>query len=213
MSTLLTTFLPEVVPYVPHAPEPIVINAIRNALIEFCEKTAWDTYECVPQDSQVGVSDYEADTPAGAEVSRVMSAFYDGVPLTPVSDETIRRMFPAQDWRDLTGTPRWWVQLDRHILRLVPQPDVAIVDAVKIVVALRPTRTATVCTDDLWNLWGEGIAKGAVARLQVIPQQAFTNQRSADQFMKQFLDTIGRAKIDRNRGLARGVLRAVPQVF
>lgn len=213
MTTPLTTFLPEVVPYAPNVPNPIAINAIRNALIEFCEQTAWDTYECLPQTGQAGMSDYEMDTPEGTEVSRVMSVFYDGRPLVAMSEETIRRMNPRSDWRDQTGSPSAFVTMDRHIVRLFPVPDTGLANALKCIVALRPERTAIVCTDDLWRLWGDGIAKGAIYRLLTIPQQSWTNLRAAEGFGKMFADCIGKGKIDRNRGLARGVLRAIPQVI
>ena len=60
-------FLPKVLQYVPDASEFIAIDAIRNACIEFCERTYIWQYIVPPMNIVNGQANYVINTPDGTK--------------------------------------------------------------------------------------------------------------------------------------------------
>jgi hypothetical protein len=207
--TPLDNFLPEVIPYVPGCPQPIAINAVRNALIELCDKSYWSVYEADPLNIVAGTSDYELDSPTDTDIAGVIDVMYNGYVLQPAATDQLRQYYGV-DWRTKQGSPRFYTRLEQEVIRLVPNPDSSITSGLSIIVATKPCQTASTCDDDLFEKWKEGVAAGAVARLALLPQQGFTNPRLAEVMMTRFMQTVSKATIDRNRGSVRTILQVVP---
>src|SRR5579859_6202936 len=64
-SVPFTAFLPEVVPFVQDVPEFIAVNAVRNACIEFCEKTRYWQSDVTSFQTVVGQPNYNIALLAG----------------------------------------------------------------------------------------------------------------------------------------------------
>lgn len=205
MSTRYEEFLPEVLPYVRDCPEAVAVNAIRNACIEFCDKSLWLLYHHDPVSVYAAESTYDLDLPDGTTTARIMDAWYKTRPLAPIGEDDLKVMF-STDWREAEGDPQFYTHLDPSAVVLAPIPQTDEADALAMIVALRPTRDSVDVDDTLYERWAEWIGWGARGRLHDIPAQPFTDGPAAIRARQMFNHGIGLATIERNRGLTRHVM-------
>lgn len=203
------SFLPEVLPYVHDCPQPVALNAIRNACIEFCEQSQWLVYEHDPVTYTANVGNYEFDPPTDTTVTRLLEAWGLDIRLIPKSQEELTLMFGTA-WREATGSPRYYTQLSQDEIILVPKPDVRAANALKMIVVLKPLRSSSAVDPLLYENYAETIAFGARARLYDTPGQPYSDPKQAVKFRAWFESAIGNAKIERNRGLTRANIVARP---
>lgn len=196
---LLSVFRRDVQPRVPEAPESVIDYYVLHACIDFCDYTHWVTYEHDPISLVEGQAAYDFTLPDDNEIARIISAHVGTRRLVAYSEMALGEV---NTWRTMEGDPQGFVQDDIHEIRLVPIPDADAADTLKLVMALKPTRTATVVNSDLYDIWGTVIAEGALAKLLALPRQAFTDLVAAAQADTMYRQGRGRAKIDKNRGLA-----------
>jgi len=134
MSTNYDEFLPEVLPYVHDCAYPVAINAIRNACIEFCDKTDYLVYTHDPVSVIAGQAAYALTVPAGTEVARILSGWYDGLRMAPKGEEDLRLQFPL-DWRTMTGRPQYFTHAIPSSVTVIPAPQTDATDALKFIFA------------------------------------------------------------------------------
>ncbi len=70
------TILKEVSPFVPNCPEPVMVNAIRNAAIDFCDFTGWLTQDLDPISVIANEPLYEIEADGDYEIARVMDPLW-----------------------------------------------------------------------------------------------------------------------------------------
>lgn len=195
-------FLPEVLPYVHDCPALVAVNAIRNAAIEFCEKTHYWQVDA----STMGLEDNKAQfvilLPPDTNIIDIKDCWYDGRRLIPKSTEELAAIYKGADWRDAEGDPFYYTFTMPGDMRLVPAPQNAS-SQLSMRVAISPTRAATAIDADIYENCLETIAKGARARLNSLPGQPFFNMDLATILRKEFVSGIGEAKIKVNKGLSR----------
>ena len=194
--------LPEVLAYVPTVPEPVAINAIRNAAIEFCQASHIWLFDHDATTVVVGVANYEFDPPPDTVVVRVHQAWFDTGPIAPVTEDSLQASF-GTNWREATGTPTKFLQQVHNEILLVPIPDKRVVGGLKMTCALAPTRTATSIDTAIYERWAEKIAFGARARLHETPNQLYSDPAAAGYCRRMFMQGISQAKVERNRSLTR----------
>ena len=202
-------FLPEVLPYVPECPEIVAVNAIRNAVIEFCDKSLWLIYEHDPISLIAYQGVYELDLPDDTMSARILDAWISNLPMAPRGEDDLKRIYPIA-WREMEGRPQFYTQLDPGEVYFVPKPIVNDTDAVKMLIALKPTRESVTCDDSIYERWAEQIGQGARARIHEIPGQTFSDPGLAIRNRTLFEVAIGEAKVERNRGLTRANQRVRP---
>lgn len=104
-----STLLPKVLPTVPGAPQPLVIQHIRDAAIRACETSLLWRYTPVPFQFQPGSHENMFPKPPDTLVHVLISAMCNDYPLTPLRLEDALAMYPA--WADrfngLTGDELW----------------------------------------------------------------------------------------------------------
>ncbi len=212
--TAYSAFLPEVTVHCNGVPDLISINALRNATIEFLERSHWLESTLAPIDGVANQATYVIPPPTGTEIVRMQAVFYDNLPLHARSEEQIRKIY-SLDWRTMSGWPRFYLRDpdDYTQITLAPYPEVSESGALTGIAVLRPTRTSTGVDSSVYEKWLEQIAAGAVARLLSTPGQSYTNPRAAQMFMGKFNSGIADARIDRNKGLERATNRVVPPKF
>lgn len=206
------TFFPEVVPYVHDVPDLVATNAIRNACIEFCEKSDYIIYTHDPITILPRVSAYPLDLPCGTTVSRVIASWVGNLPITFKSQEDLLRIYPL-DWRQMGGRPQYITQDIPDEVIVAPFSDYEMDDGLKLIVALKPTRSSTTVDKLIYERWAEHIGFGARARLYDTPNQPYYDPAQAVKFRTWFESAIGEAKMERNRGLTRNVTRVRPPRF
>lgn len=212
MSTRFEEFLSEVLPYVHDCPEFVATNAIRNAAIEFSDKTLYWLFELDPISLVAGTNAYDLELPFGTASARVMDVWYNTMPLTQKSTDELRVIF-GTDWRVQQGTPEYITLLDPSTVLVAPVPELTENDALNMVIALRPTRDSTDIDDIMYERWAEHIAFGARARLYGTPGQPYYDPQNSAAYRTLFESAIGEAKLERSRGLGRTTLRVRPPLL
>ncbi len=209
-----TVFYPWVTPFFPGVPDLIILDAIRNACIEFCDRTDWLFYTPVAQQVTANENEYDLtlDLPIDTTIARVQSVWVNGITITPKDEEDLRRMYNL-DWRSQTGNPAYFTQYEPETLILVPIPTLTVAQGLATTLVLRPARTSATVDGDLFEYWLETVAAGARARLHEIPGQQYENPQLADKMKAVFDAGIARAIAQRQRGLVRSTPRIRPPLL
>lgn len=201
-----TTLFGEVLPDLPHCPVDIATNAIRNAVIEFCDRSQILQFEATLITPVDGQADYTIPgLPTGTVVARILKAWYDGFEIEPKDGDALNQMYG--DWRGLTGgTPRFITMTPPDLTKvtLVPPPANPLAGVIfRIRVALRPTRASTDFDPNVAETYAEDIAHGAKARLMAIPGKPYSNERLAAYHSGAFNAGITKAIARANKGMTR----------
>lgn len=213
MSTVTyDTFFKEVIPYVRDCPEFVAINAIRNACIEFCERSLYLRQILTPFALVQGQAEYDLDIDLGTSVASIIAANLGFLPIKPESEEVLQKVVGA-DWRTRPGPVRYMTQDTHNTIRLVLVPDGGETELLSMTVALRPMMSSVKIDQDVYERWAEVIGWGARARLHDTPGQQYSNEDAAKKFRMWFESGIGDAKIAANRALGRTDLVVRPPRF
>lgn len=196
-------FLPDVMPFVPNVPEFAAINAIRDATIDFCQKTWRWQVDLAPVDLVAGNAKYELLVPFDARVVGVASVYFKDILLIPKGQDELARLYRDTNWQTLEGEPRYYTQRSKGTLQLVPTPTKNDAASLYIRVALAPNREASEVESEIYELYADGIAHGARAILYNTPGQPYFDRVSARESAMDFRRMISEAKIEINKGLTR----------
>lgn len=192
-------------PSVPGCPQPILEQHIRDSAIETCERTLAWRYEQPSIRLTPGVYEYPYNNPLQTEVHAFLTAAANGSPLEPLTLEQLYGKYP--NWPDLAvdqrADPRFICQLDPDNFVLAPLPDATVAYDLKMIVVLKPLRTATgmdkTVFDDLENV----IMHGALQHLLVMPNKNWSDRELATYHAKQYLSKITERRARANIGAAR----------
>lgn len=206
-------FLPEVVQYVPDVPEFVAINAIRNACIEFCEKTRAIQADLAPVSLESGKANYALLTPPDTKFVDIVEAYVDGTLLVPRSSEELARIYRYTDWRTAEGSPYYITRINYPEVQLVPFTSQANGQQLKVRVALAPIRESTEVDEQIYEQFLEYIGFGARARLYGTPKQAYYDKSSAVDYTRMFRAGINEVRTRVNKGLTRTSNRVEFQRF
>lgn len=181
----MDVFLPLMLPYAPGIALPAAYNALRQAAIEFCERTRLWRYE-----DSFDITAEECDeiaVPYGAELFEIERVRFNGAGLTPKSIGWLDEHIPR--WRDdeTSAAPQYVTQKDMGTIALYPRA----AGHVDVAVWLRPAEDATELPDFLGAHYRKDIANGALAHALVTPNQPFT-----DPNMAMFYGQTFQAKLD-----------------
>lgn len=177
-------FFPYVLPDVLGAPEPLVVHHIRNACIEFCEKSLILTRDHDPLTIKAEQVDYDLEPPKGYLVVKVQKAWLDNSPLNPIAPDFVRdasvynRLYSSYNAAS-ASTPNGYLQKDERSISVWPKPDRDYTNGLTMRVALKPTRASTSIEDVIFEDYAEAIAQGALFRLMASPGKAYTNAEMA----------------------------------
>lgn len=205
----LTDFLPEVMPIVPGCPQPVVINAIRNSVIEFLERSGM-----LEQTISVSIDPSDAAHSIDCDEGAKPVAFVGGRLVSPVS--SVRPVAPSAleaerpDWRAETGVPSEAFILG-GLLVVVPRPTVACELEATFTVSLK--RSATRVEDVIFEDWLEGVASGALERLLMMPGVPWANPELGVMHREQAALAASEATILKFKGSTGQSLRVIPRAF
>lgn len=195
---LYEDFFPNVLYDVPGAPEPVVVNAIRNACIEFCEKSLVLVRDHDPITLIANKVDYDLEPPGGYVVVKVQKAWLEHSPLDPMAPDVVKdaavynRLFSS--YIAASSTPRAYLQKEERTISVWPMPEKKYQNGLTLRVALKPTRASTEVEDVILEDYAEIIAAGALARLMASPGKAYTNTEFAGVNQAKFISGINVAR-------------------
>lgn len=203
-------FFPNILPEVPGCAEVLAENAVRNAVIEFCEKSLILTRDHDPVSLKAGIVDYDLEPPTGYIVVKVMKAWLENNELTPLAPDFVReaavynRLFSS--YQSNSDTPRAFLQKDERTVSVWGVPDKDYKNGLTMRVALKPTRAATSVEDVLLEDYAETIASGALYRLMMSAGKPYTNNEMAAVHKGLFQQGINMARQRATHGQVRSTL-------
>lgn len=168
-------FYADVLPFVAGCPEPAMDRAVRDAAIEFCQRSlAWGVW--LDPVTLTTARSYDLDMPNNSDLVRVERVTVNGHPVELASCR-LASADPASHAGDgVTVNP------DRISITLGHAGVVG--DVLQVFALLRPSRKATGIEDALFAAHRRTISEGAVAHLLRLP--AYNAQGSAGDAMALF---------------------------
>ena len=182
----LDDFLPGMMVYAPGLADPTAYFGIRQAVIDFCEKTRLWKFEDAYTYSQ---DDGELLSPEGSVIHEIELVKFNGLELRKVTPQWLDRTVP--NWRGETavesGAPQYITQTVPNNIIVVP----AATGELYYSLVLKPSQDCMSVPAFIADQHRETIAFGALARVLMIPNQTFTDVQMAAAFASAF-----QAKID-----------------
>lgn len=191
----------EVLPDLPGCPANVAENAIKNAAIDFCERSFVYIIDHDPIDAVQDQGEYDWSPGAGLKVVRAETVWYDGKPIAAKTRDEIAGMNAY--WPDWEGTPLYYMQEKLEKLIVVPRPTEALTDAIKAKVAVKPSRSATSIDDAIWEKYLKPIASGAKADLFAMKRKPWTDAQLAVFHKGLFDEAIDKARLAAFHGHVR----------
>lgn len=193
----LDQYLTRVLPHVLGCPDPMAREAIVDAADDFCRETRIliDRQEALPIPAGTAL----IDTDASIRGTRVLDIEY-----LRLDDEFLS----AAEVQDLVGdyrTPALYAREDDATLRIHPATSQPMTARLGLVLTVRSDATSIPTELDKWR---EGIAAGALARLQRSVGAAWFNQAAAMQWQAIYMQEIARARSESTLGGGKRVLRS-----
>lgn len=195
-------FLPELLQYVPDVPESVAINALRNACIEFCEKTRYWQMDADSMKASNNIGEYEIDISAGMKFVDVFFGYYNQRLLVPKAADELDRIYRWNDWRSLKGEPAYITRLNALEIQIVPKPETQ-GGFFRLRVCLAPTRNSTAVGVDVYENYLDTIVAGARARLYATPAQAYFDRAMAAEYERKFRSGVSEVRVLVNKSLTR----------
>jgi hypothetical protein len=193
--TLIADLYPDVRIAAPGVLEPVMRDAVRDAIQEFfLETEVWK--HLVP-----GLLDWTAalsfpalvagtEIPTGTELVRVDTVKFanDGVSLRKVVFKTMDQLDDIySDWEIKTATcPVYWTNNGGDAPMLVPAADADVLTSLKLRVVICPDETIAAMDDKFYHRYREAFIAGALASLLKIPGKDWTNASLAAHHLNVF---------------------------
>ena len=202
-------------PSVPGCPTPIIEQYVRDTAIETCERTLAWRYEQPRIRLVTGVHDYAYECPTQSEVHAFITATVNDEMLTPVTLDKMYHLYPRWPNQPTTSRakPKYITHLDADHFSVAPIPDSTESYDVRMIVCLKPLRTATemdkTVLDELENV----IMHGALQHLLVLPDRSWSDRELASYHAKQFVFKLQERRARANLGAGRASMRVQGQPF
>ncbi len=171
---------------------------VRDAAIRVCERTLSWRYEQPKFDLTPGTARYAFRKPANTDVHAVFSATVNGKRLTPQPLDDALGIYP--EWVDtytdpdqiaeFGGEPNTITQISPSQFIVLPLPNADETYSVRMVYALKPTRSADGMDATALDELEDTIVHGALQHLLVLPNTNWTDRELAAYHAKQYLFTL-----------------------
>lgn len=205
------SFFPYVLHEVPGAPDPVVVMAIRNACIEFCERSLILTRDHDPITLTPRVVDYDLEPPIkDTLIIKIQKVFVERNAINPLSPDHVatadiyNRRYEAYEANP--STPNYYLQKDERTITVWPMPDKVYRNALTMRVAMKPTRDSESVEDVIYEDYAEVIAAGALSRLMASSGKPYNNIQMAAVHKMAFERGVNLAKLRMNAGHTRANL-------
>lgn len=209
MATNLTSFYDELLPGLKGVtPGANALKAIRDTLIDFCERTQIWRYSPAAVNSVAGTAEYALTVPAETALSDILWAEYNGEapPLLPKSIAELDALFP-NGWRSEEGEVDFYYLTLEGKIRLALTPSSGVTGAIKTEVSLKPTATATSVDDFLYTEWRREIGCGARAMLMGQADKPWSNAKQAVKEQADYMEAVGEGGYTADRSGTRAPIR------
>ena len=197
----LSAFAKFVRPSVPGCPEPVLLDGILRACIEYCTRTKSITQD-VSVITAASTNGYAIPVSSGyepVEVNRVMRSGYD---LDPSSLNEAHQMRLTQR----NDMPRVFWMDENNLLQFAPTPNA--IETLEVIAAVTPSMAATSVPDALLsNTRYDAICAGARAFLMALPKVEWSDLQQSAVDRAAFQAAIEKEILKRARGGSHKPLR------
>jgi hypothetical protein len=172
-------FLSRVLIDVPGCAEVSALLAVKDACIEFCEKSLVLVRDHDPITVEEGLVDYDLEPNSGEVIVKVMRAWMEGTPIDPAFPDIVKdasiynRLYSS--FQAAPSIPTRYLQKDPRQISLWPLPDKRYPNGLTLRVAVKPSRSSTSIDDIVFEDYAEVIAAGALRRLLLSSSKPYTN--------------------------------------
>lgn len=203
-------WLPVIQVSVPDCPELLILEAIRQKVIEFCAKSRFWRKELDGFNTVATDSEYEITTPVDSTIADILKIKVNKALLEPKTQDDLESLY--QEWRDVTGQPKYFFLRDTSTVVFSPIPDA--VYTVRLLVALKPTQAAQGVDEIIFEEYKDAIKHGALAYLMQMPEKSWFSPDMSVFYSTQFEASIVSAKLRAEQGYnLRKTLRVKPNYF
>lgn len=195
-------FFKYVRPDVHGCPVAMVKEALRNACIEFCEKSLiWqqEIYcgDLVKDEPKYGINIVNKDATIVMPVTVTIRDTVEGQLRQFQVEKTNRQDLDSYspDWRLRKDKyPKYFYMESPNVMHLVGVPMEDIPEALHMLAAVKPTREADEIPKFLYTDWAETIASGALAYLHSLSGRVWSKPNLVNYYIRKFRAGISRAK-------------------
>jgi hypothetical protein len=186
----IETLVPKVKREVPSCPSFLIIEELRNTLIDFCVNTDIYLQDLTLLQVVKNVNEYEAgdlDIPAGTELNHILDIYkeFSESSGTQISQKRYTRLEAKAQIGGVSifdfygkGAVRFYTQKDQETILFAPTPTVN--EKLYVLYSLKPKQTATTIPNIIANEYMETIVHGALYRLQMMKDSPWTDLQAAD---------------------------------
>lgn len=191
---LFTALYDEVLIDVPGCQANVALNAIRNAAIEFCERTRCWVADADPIASIANQAAYQFEPESGTEIVGVIQAYYNGIKINPMTAEQLDAEYSKPQstfvagtpWNEQSGVPKFYYIERPDEFILAPYPSEGIASVIKMKLALKPSRTATGMEKWVLDKHFEVLAHGAKYKLCAMHKKPWSSADQAAYHKREF---------------------------
>ncbi len=180
---------------------PLIEHAIRESLIEFCQKTKYWRRQLQPFIAPNDLSDIEIRTPKGTSLDEVLLATFDdnGIDreLQYFGIDHFQAEFPKRG--DRAPREPFYFQRNKKNIAVGPS-DRLYQNEVTLVVSLKPDRESTEVIQSIYDDHRKTILCGARHYLYSLPGKEWTDLNLANYHLQMFQDGCGKANRESSRG-------------
>ena len=193
-----TQWLPYVQVNVPDCPKALIVEAIRQKVIEFCQRSLFlrqelDGFYTVADDNE-----YDLTSPVDTTIAQLLMLKVNKRELEPKTQDDLEEIY--QEWRDQSGEPSYFFLKNTNTAILVPNP--IGVYPVRILVALKPTQSAQGVDEIIFEEYKDAIKHGALAYLMLMAEKTWSNPNMSAFYQSQFDAAIQESKMRAEQGYA-----------
>lgn len=185
----IDTLIPKVKREVPSCPRTVMLDEIRNTLIDFCINTDIYVQDLTPLLTVQNVNQYEADCldiPVGTELNHILDIFRSSSPsTTAISKKSLTPLEAKSQIGSVsifnfygTGKIKYYTQKDQETILFAPTPEES--QTLYVLYSLKPSQTATTIPNIILNEYQETIIHGTLYRLQMMKDSPWTDLQAAD---------------------------------
>jgi len=193
-----TQWLPYIQVNVPDCPKALIVEAIRQKVIEFCQRSLFlrqelDGFYTVADDNE-----YDLSPPVDNTIAQLLMLKVNKRELQPKTQDDLEEIY--QEWRDQSDEPQYFFLKNTNTAILVPKP--IGVYPVRILVALKPTQAAQGVDESIFEEYKDAIKHGALAYLMLMAEKTWSNPNMSAFYQSQFDAAIQESKMRAEKGYA-----------
>lgn len=203
-------WLPFVQVNVAGCPKALMIEAIRQKAIEFCQRSRFwrkelDGFYTVANDEE-----YELSAPVDSVIADILLIKVNKCELIQQTQDDLETRY--KEWREVKGQPIYFFLKDTSTAILVPIPDA--IYPVRLLVSLKPSQAAQGVDAIVFEEYKDVIKHGALAYLCAMQEKEWSNANMVSFYQAQFEAGLSDAKKRAEHGYAmRKTFRVKPHYF